>query len=219
MATDEALAAIEPYAAFLHRTQIEIASDLDRYIALLRKWQSTQNLVSRETLPRVWTRHIADSLQVLRHLHPDDRRFVDLGSGGGLPAIPLAVARKGVSGLCFTLVEANSRKAAFLRSVARELELPLVVEATRIEEIDSRETSPADVITSRALAPLPELLSLAAPLFAAETRAIFHKGREFGEELAETRALWDFAMLVFPSDTSSDGVLLEISNLRLVPRH
>jgi 16S rRNA (guanine527-N7)-methyltransferase len=213
MASDEALAAVAPYAAGMARSINDVAHDLDRYVALLRKWQDVKNLVSRETLPEMWPRHIVDSLQLLKHFRPGDLSLMDFGSGGGLPAIPLAIARQGAPGAAFRLVESNGRKVSFLRTVARELDLPITVELARVEQIDSRETSPPDLITCRALARLPALVRLTAPFFGPKTRAIFHKGREFSEELAETGADWDFDMLVSPSSTSSDGVLLEISNL------
>jgi 16S rRNA (guanine527-N7)-methyltransferase len=211
----EALAVIRPYAKYITRPTEEIATDLETYTELLKRWQRVQNLVSRETLPTLWTRHIADSLQILKLLHDSDRRFLDLGSGGGLPAIPLAIARRDVPGALFGLVEPNARKAAFLRAVARELALPIVVHACRVQEIDSRETLRPDVITSRALAPLSDLLAVAAPCFADETRAVFHKGSEYAEEIAESRAHWLFDVLVVPSDTDPASALLEIRDLQV----
>lgn len=210
---NESRQALAPYARYCTRPFGAVVGDLEHYAALLTKWQVVQNLVSRETLGELWTRHFADSLQVLKRLSPDDRRFLDLGSGGGLPALPLAIARVGQPGVSFRLVEPNARKASFLRTVARELSLPVCVENRRAEDIDSRETPAPDVVTSRALAPLPRLLPLAAPHFGTMTRGIFHKGRDFGEEVSVSRASWSFDMLVITSDTS-DGALLEISNIR-----
>jgi len=208
--------AVAPYAALFTRPSDEVLGELTAYAALLSKWQPVQNLVSRETLAELWSRHIADSLQVLKALDGDEERFLDLGSGGGLPAVPLAVALKGRAG--FRLVEPNTRKASFLRTVGRELSLPLEVSNSRAESIDSRETSPPEVITSRALAPLPELFALTAPLFGTETKGIFHKGREFGEEIAQARGKWSFDVVILTSDTSPDAALLKISNLRALSR-
>lgn len=212
----EALAAVAPYAPYLSRDIEAVAGDLDRYAALLTKWQAAQNLVSRETLNALWTRHVGDSLQVLKLLTPTDRHLLDLGSGGGFPAIPLAIARQGTGGT-FTLIEANQRKVSFLRAVARDLRLEVKVIAARIDEIDSRETIRPDVITSRALASLTALCAYAAPFFGPNTRAIFHKGREYSEELVESRAVWQFDVIVVPSDTSTDGVLLELRDLCAKP--
>lgn len=205
--------AIAAYARHFSRPAAEVAADLESYARLLAKWQSVQNLVSRETLTSVWTRHFADSLQVLPLLRESDRNFVDLGSGGGFPALPIAIATKG-SGCRFTLVEPTSRKVSFLRTVARELDLSVVVDGRRSEQIDSRETPAADVITSRALASLPQLCAWMAPFFGPSTRAILHKGREHVEELAEADARWSFDVLVTRSDTDASGVLLTLSNLR-----
>jgi 16S rRNA (guanine527-N7)-methyltransferase len=216
MASDAAVAAAAAYAGCLARPVDAVAADLDRYVALLERWQPAQNLVSRETLPAIWPRHIIDSLQVLRRLTPEDRTFLDLGSGGGFPAIPLAIARKGLPGLSFVLLESNGRKVSFLRAVARTFDLPVRVAGGRIEAFDSRETGHPDVVTSRALASLDRLCHLAAPHFGPGTRALFHKGRDAGEELAKARAEWELDVVSWPSDTSNDGVLLEIRNMRFL---
>ncbi|HVX79932.1 MAG TPA: 16S rRNA (guanine(527)-N(7))-methyltransferase RsmG [Devosiaceae bacterium] len=214
MSSPQALAVVERFRAEVVGEPEAVAARLDSYIALLRRWQPAQNLVSRETLADVWTRHVSDSLQVLRLLTPRDQTFVDLGSGAGFPALPLAIARAGHPGTRFLLVESNGRKAAFLRTVAREIELPVTVLALRAEDLDSRETPVPDVITSRALAPLPLLCGM-ADRFAGETsRAIFHKGREYDEELRAAEASFSFDLRVVPSDTSPEGVLLELRNLR-----
>jgi 16S rRNA (guanine527-N7)-methyltransferase len=179
---------------------------------LLRKWQRVQNLVSRETLDDLWTRHVADSLQLLPLLG-EFETLLDLGSGGGLPAIPLAIARRGANET-FVLVEPNARKSSFLRAVARDLGLPVRVETRRAEEIDPEEVPSIDVITSRALAPLKELCRMAAPFFGPNTRAILHKGREHVDELSESRAVWHHDVVITRSVTSSDGALIELRNLR-----
>ncbi|HHY50932.1 MAG TPA: 16S rRNA (guanine(527)-N(7))-methyltransferase RsmG [Alphaproteobacteria bacterium] len=205
----EALAAYEPY---LGRPADAVAADLDRFAELLRKWNRTHNLVSRETEAELWTRHIADSLEVLGWLRETDRVVLDLGSGGGFPAIPLAIASGGRR--AFILVEAVSKKASFLKEVSRQLGLGLRVEGRRAEGIAPNELPTIDVITARALAPVAELCRLAAPFFGPSTRALLHKGREHGEELAKSDAVWHHDVVVHPSRGGGQGVLLEISNLR-----
>jgi 16S rRNA (guanine527-N7)-methyltransferase len=204
---------LAPYAEFLSRPFEDVARDLESFAALLLKWNQTQNLVSRETAHEVWPRHIADSLQVLKLLRSSDQRLLDLGSGGGFPAIPLAIASGAVRQ--FTLAEPIAKKASFLRTASRELDLGLRVEARRSTDLDPADVGPIDVVTSRALAPLPVLLGFAAPFFGPATRAILHKGREYVDEVAESRAAWQFDVVVHASDTDPGGVLLEISNLRL----
>lgn len=191
---------------------MSVDSDLEAYEALLRKWNAVQNLVSRETLGHeLQSRHIRDSLQLMSWIEPSDRYVLDLGSGGGFPAIPLAIASRGVERR-FTLLEPSAKKASFLRTVARELHLPVSVETVRAEQFDSRETP--DLITSRALAALPVLLGYLAPLFGPATHALLHKGREYRRELDEAAQLFDFDVLVHHSETDSEGVVLEIRNLR-----
>ena len=204
---------IAAYASFFTRSLDEVVVDLESYAQLLAKWQAVQNLVSRETLNQVWSRHFADSLQVLKLLKPGDHAFLDLGSGGGLPALPLAIALKSPNHH-FTLIEPNGRKVSFLRTVARELGLIVTVEGRRSDQVDSRETPAPDVITSRALAALPALCGWMRPFFAPQTRAILHKGREHVEELTDAATHWDYDVVVTSSDIDTSGVLLTLSNLR-----
>lgn len=211
MTSPEAVAAVKPYADLLTRDVESVAKDLESYADLLRKWQRIQNLVSRETLTELWSRHMADSLQALTKISEKDAKFIDLGSGGGFPAIPLATALKGR--VRYLLVEPTQRKVSFLRTVARELGLDTKVESRRIEQIDPRETFVPDVITSRALANLEVLCGLMLPFFGPNTRAILHKGREHVEEIEQASTRYAFNVLVTRSDTDPNGVLLELSNL------
>jgi 16S rRNA (guanine527-N7)-methyltransferase len=205
--------AIAPYQAHFGRPLQAVAADLESYAALLKKWQAIQNLVSRETLGAVWQRHFNDSVQIMPLLGADDREMLDLGSGGGFPALPLAIASKGLD-RHFTLVEPTARKVSFLRTVARELELNVTVIGRRSDEIDSRETPVPDVITSRALASLPQLCAWMEPFFANKTRALLHKGREHVDEVRESGALWHHDVLINRSDTDPSGVILTLTNLR-----
>jgi 16S rRNA (guanine527-N7)-methyltransferase len=186
-------------------------SDLERFATLLRKWNAVQNLVSRETVDELWPRHIDDSLQLMKFVRASDKRVLDLGSGGGFPAIPMAIASRETERR-FTLVEPTAKKASFLRTVARELHLPVTVEARRAERIDSRETF--DLITSRALATLPELLTLARPFAGPRGHLLLHKGRNHRQELDAAAQHFHFDVLVHPSESDPEGVILEISNLR-----
>ncbi len=198
---------LAPYAGFLSRPLPDVAADLEAFAALLIKWTATHNLVSRETLGQLWPRHMADSLQLLPLIRPTDSVFLDLGSGGGFPAIPLAIALRRTH----ILVEPAGKKASFVKAVSRELGLGLRVEARRAEELS--DIPPVDVITSRALARLDNLLPLVVRFWGRETRAILHKGREYSEELAESRAQWQYDVVVTQSRTDPGGVLLTLSNL------
>jgi 16S rRNA (guanine527-N7)-methyltransferase len=186
-------------------------ADLERFAALLRKWNAVQNLVSRETVDELWPRHIHDSVQLMKFVRPTDLNVIDLGSGGGFPAIPMAIASRETERR-FTLVEPIAKKASFLRTVARELDLPVSVEAKRAEQIDSRETF--DLITSRALASLPDLLPIALRFLSIHGNCLFPKGRNYRRELDAAAAKFHFDVVVHPSESDAEGVILEITNLR-----
>lgn len=209
----EAEKALELSGVDFIRRQSAIIEDLEEFRQLITKWQRIQNLVSRETLDQFWTRHIADSLQLLSYFPENPKTILDIGSGGGLPAIPVAIALKETE-TNFVLVESNSRKVAFLRAVARDLGLKMKIIDARVEEFVSRETEIPDIITARALAPLVDLLKYAHPVWAEKTIAFFHKGREHVEELAESHVRWHYDVVIRPSLIDRSGVVLEIANLR-----
>jgi 16S rRNA (guanine527-N7)-methyltransferase len=208
----ENTAGLTPYAQHFGRDIGAVETDLRHFLVLLEKWQAVQNLVSRETLAEAWDRHVLDSLQVLP-FWGEAKTVLDLGSGGGLPALPLAIAKKG-SDVRFTLVEPNSRKVSFLRTVIRELNLNATVEACRIEELSPQTFGPVDLVTSRALASLVELFAMMLPFCSANTRAVLHKGKSVEGELTLATARFSFAVIAHESATDSSGTLLEISDLR-----
>ncbi|MDB5506916.1 MAG: rsmG [Devosia sp.] len=193
-----------------------IAADLQAFWSLLTKWNVTQNLVSRETIDQFWQRHVADSLQLLPLIAETDRTILDFGSGGGFPALPLAIALK-TTAIKFDLYEPVQKKAAFLRMVARELSLPVKVHNTRLELRDSRETPP-DLLTARAVAPLTELNRLIHPYFGATTHALFPKGREHGQEIVQSELQWQHDIIAHQSDTDAASAILEIRNLRSISK-
>ena len=205
---------VDSYGQWFGRPVGEVQRDLESFAALLLKWNAVQNLVSRETEKSVWERHIVDSLQLLPLIERTGQglRIMDIGSGGGLPAIPLAIALKG-TGAEFTLVEPITKKVSFLRTAIRELGLPAKVFAGRVEQLDSRETQ-VDLFTSRALAEVRILFELIHPFFGRETVAILHKGKDYAVELAESRLAWNFDVVLTNSVTDDRGVLLRITNLR-----
>ena len=193
----------------------ETRAKLALYVDLLGRWQKIKNLVGPGTLEHVWTRHLLDSAAVL-DVAPEARTIVDLGSGAGFPGLVVAVLLADTPGAAVHLVEANARKGAFLRTVARETGAPATVHIGRIEEVVpvlARTLSP-DLVTARALAPLDALLGLAEPLLAKGATGLFHKGRELGEEIAAARDHWGFDLVEHPSRTDPAGRLVEIRGLR-----
>jgi|TARA_A100001391_G_scaffold72772_2_gene46671 16S rRNA (guanine527-N7)-methyltransferase len=209
------LADLERHGASMFGNVEAIFTQLHRFSDHLLRWQKVQNLVSRETPGDLWSRHILDSLQILPLIGPisGPLRILDIGSGGGFPAIPLAIALQDVD-FSMHLIESNTRKCAFLRATAREFDLPITVHTARIEAVPPEIVGVVDLFTSRALAPLPLLLTYIHRFWSPQSRAILHKGRENGEELKSADSDWVYDVLKHQSATDKDGVLLEFSHLR-----
>lgn len=184
---------------------------LQAYEELIRKWTRQINLVSPATLPDLWQRHIVDSAQLFA-LHPKDGlRWVDIGSGAGLPGIVLAIlAREHAQDAHVTLVESDQRKAVFLHTAIRELGLNATVLAERIEAV-----SPlgADLLTARALSPLSQLLTHAERHLAPQGVALFPKGRTASDEIRAALANWRFRLEEYPSMTDADSRILRLTGL------
>ena len=184
----------------------ETLARLSLYLELLQRWQQRINLVGASTLRDPWRRHILDSAQLLHHLPTRVESLIDLGSGAGLPGMVLALL--GVSGV--HLIEANRRKAEFLRAVARATSAPVTVHGERIEQLTPW---PVDVVTARALAPLTRLLVLAAPFLGANTTCLFLKGRSVEHELTAARKSWHMMPRMFVSSSEPSSVVLELRGI------
>src|SRR3984957_18860272 len=141
----------------------ETEARLDRYVDLLLEWQAKTNLVAPSTLPQLWTRHIADSLQLL-DLAPSAKVWIDFGSGGGFPGVVLACALAETSGAMVHLVERNAKKAAFLRETLRVTNSRGTVHLADIGDSVDRLPPGIDCVTARAVAPLHQLIGFAEPL-------------------------------------------------------
>jgi 16S rRNA (guanine527-N7)-methyltransferase len=192
----------------------ELQADLERFVVLLRQWQSTHNLVSRVSIEDVWTRHIADSLQLLDHVPDRFTSWLDLGSGAGFPGFVVALACKSDPERRFTLIEANRKKAAFLRAAIRQGAVRAEVIDQRIESYAAEKPGTFDIVSARALAPVPDLCTLAAPfLDRRRSVLILLKGRGFARELKEASKSWDFDVVTTPSVTDSEGRILALRNL------
>lgn len=181
---------------------------------LLRKWTKAINLVSPGTLDTIWTRHFADSAQIFDMAPDRARSWADLGSGGGFPGLVVAILAKDESpGLSVTLVESDQRKAAFLMTAARTLDLRVTVVADRIESVAPLG---AKVLSARALAPLDVLLGYAERHLNRAGVAIFPKGATVDDELAHALEHWRFSYQKEPSKTAADGVVLIIGGISRV---
>jgi 16S rRNA (guanine527-N7)-methyltransferase len=187
----------------------EIAARLDRFVALLLDWQQRMNLIAASTVPKLWTRHIADSLQLLS-LAPKARVWIDLGSGAGFPGLVVACALADEPGAHVHLIESQGKKAAFLREAARHIGVPVTVHAARIEDFVKQFTARADVITARALASLNETLALAYPLSKTGAQGLFLKGQDVESELTLASKYWTFEPVLVPSKTSPNSRIVSV---------
>ncbi len=176
--------------------------------ALLKQWNTAINLVSAREIDALWERHIGDSLGLLPFL-PPAAELTDLGSGAGFPGLVLAIATDRPT----TLVEADQRKAAFLREVVRVTGAPVHIVPRRIEVCGLTERP---LLTARALAPLPRLLALAAPLLASSGVCLFLKGQNVEPELTAAKREWQMSINCHTRPDSKGSVVLEVRHLRRI---
>jgi 16S rRNA (guanine527-N7)-methyltransferase len=188
------------------------ADRLDRYVALLLEWQAKTNLVAPSTLPHLWTRHVADSLQLL-DLAPSAKTWVDFGSGGGFPGVVLACALAETPGANVHLVERNAKKAAFLREAVRITSASATVHLAGIGDIVERIGSRADCVTARALAPLHQLVGFAEPFIGNGAKALFLKGQDVEAELTEATKYWNIQPRLHSSRTGGQGWIVELDRV------
>lgn len=193
----------------------ETLARFETYGALLQKWNKAINLVAAESLRDLWRRHFLDSAQLYALAGDTDLKiWVDLGSGAGFPGMVLAIMAAGEGRpMEMHLIESDTRKCAFLRQVALETATPVVIHDQRIEEI---EPFIADVVTSRALAPLPRLLEQTAKFCGPETVCLFLKGLNLDAELTEATKCWKMSATQFPSLSDPRGKILRMKGLRHV---
>jgi 16S rRNA (guanine527-N7)-methyltransferase len=184
----------------------ETLARLEAYVGLLQAWNRRINLVGVTTMGDPWRRHILDSAQLLPFLPAGARTLVDLGSGAGLPGLVLAIL--GVPEV--HLVESDQRKAAFLREAARIAATPVQIHVQRAERLGALT---ADVVTARALAPLPDLLDIAERFLSNHSICLFLKGRGAGDEVAEAGKTWDMTVRLEPSRSDPGGNVVIVRNL------
>lgn len=194
----------------------ETFSKLAQYKLLLEQWQKKTNLVAPSTLEQFWSRHVADSLQLIK-LSPETTYWTDIGSGGGFPGLVIGMmmaekAKADEVEANVNLIESIQKKCAFLRRVSLETQSPAHVFPIRIESA-SKQLSEASVITARALASLDRLLSLTDGHICGSRKALFHKGRDYLKEIEECRGKWTFDLIIHPSVIDPESVVLELSNV------
>jgi 16S rRNA (guanine527-N7)-methyltransferase len=206
------LAADRSCALALTPVSRETLERLDRFVAVLLAWQQRINLIASSTEPKLWTRHIADSLQLLA-LAPQARIWVDLGSGAGFPGVVIACALADRPGARVYLVERSTKKAAFLREAVNATGAPAEVHAVRLEDFVENLAVPVDVVTARALAPLAGLLTATYPLLKTGTLGLFPKGQDVDAELTEAAKCWSIQSSLAPSLTDPKARIVCITEI------
>lgn len=189
----------------------ETLEALETYAALVLKWTQRINLISAKSKDDIWHRHIMDSIRVADAAPEKVETWEDLGSGGGLPAIVVALVLRDRGRLPqMSLIESDSRKCAFLREARRTLDLDITINENRIE--NAVPTNP-DVISARALAPLDKLLSLAHPRARQNTVFLFPKGESYEMELTEAASHWTMDVDVIDSPNPGSGPILRLTGV------
>ena len=190
----------------------ETEERLTAFVALLTRWQGIKNLVGPRTLDQVWSRHIADSAQLVA-LAPAAKRWLDIGSGAGFPGLVIAILLADQAEARVDLIESNSRKCAFLRTVIRETGVRAQVHEVRIEDKIGDFVGRVDVVTARALAPLDALLGMTNDLLRTGTIGIFPKGQDLEAELTLAAKSWKIEADVVPSRTDAQARILVVRQL------
>jgi 16S rRNA (guanine527-N7)-methyltransferase len=186
----------------------ETLARLKAYAGLLEDWNSRHNLVSARSLEDVWRRHFWDSAQLAPLVPAKAQAIADLGSGAGFPGLVLAEMLRDKA--IVTLFEATTKKCDFLKAAAQSMELSVSVQNTRMEDVTPQLF---DVVTARACAPLPELLSYAQHFVGPNSVCLLLKGQNVGAELTEANKSWKMKVRQIPSLTDPSGVILELKEL------
>lgn len=197
--------------AFRASVSRETYDDLSYFADQLQKWTKKINLIAPSTADDIWRRHIQDSTQLYKHAPNQSFTWIDLGSGGGLPVIPLAIFTKHREDQKYVAIESDQRKCAFLRKMALDLRLNLDVKAQRIDSLSSFE---ADYISARALTSLSNLLNLSQPFMKPSTTCFYFKGEQYKSEISAALEHWSFEVQIHPSHTQTGAAILEMKDIQ-----
>ncbi len=180
---------------------IEAMEKLELYEKLLIRWQGMMNLVAPSTLDAIWTRHFADSAQILAHAKAP-KVWADLGSGAGFPGMVCAILT--ADDTVFHLIESDARKCSFLRTVSRETGTPVQVHCGRIADVVP-DLGDVDIVSARALAPLSQLIEMSHSMLENGALGLFLKGQDIASELTKVAINSRFAIDLVQSLTLEEG--------------
>ena len=196
----------------LYNVSRETLDKLDAYVFLLLKWNKSINLIAKSTISNIWSRHILDSAQILQYIPQKNVKLVDLGSGGGLPGLVLAIL--GVQNSF--LIESDTRKCAFLLEASRLATEKIEIKCERIEKIKNLE---CDIVTSRSLINLHGLLNYVAE-FNIRSKMIFLKGQSTNEEIIAAQKEYEMEYIKHKSITNEESYIIEINKFnKIVKNH
>jgi 16S rRNA (guanine527-N7)-methyltransferase len=181
---------------------------LDIYVAHLLQWQKIKNLVAPSTLSEIWTRHIADSLQLISH-YEGVEAAVDLGSGAGFPALIIAIFKRDEN-FTYHLVESNGRKCAFLQEAVRLTSAQAKIHAVRADEFMENLSENVSLVSARAFTQMDELLELSHAALKKGGKGVFLKGISFQEELTQAQKKWNVNYSVTPSLVAAESVVVVV---------
>jgi len=183
---------------------------LESYCMKLQRWSTTINLIAPAPSGELWMRHIVDSAQLFNLRHAGNS-WSDLGSGGGLPGMVVAIiAQELAPDLRVSLVESDKRKAAFLRILCAELSLNAKVYQDRAEALPSLQS---DTVSARALAPLDSVLGYVHRHLHSRGVALLPKGRNYASEIEAARKRWSFELDLVDSVADEGAKILCISQI------
>ena len=186
----------------------ETIDNLNVYVDILRKWNTTINLVSKGSITDVWKRHILDSAQLFKFVTHDMEKWLDIGSGAGFPGLVIAILAKGrFTNLQVTLIESDKRKCVFLNEVVRELDLNVKTLSKRIEDCPPHD---ADVISARALTQLENLLSYFTFHGRYNCKGLFLKGKKIKSDIESVKNIDMFKIKLSPSEVDRTGYIIEV---------
>jgi 16S rRNA (guanine527-N7)-methyltransferase len=187
----------------------ETGERLSVYVDLLARWRKTTNLIAESTFASVWTRHVADSAQLIA-LAPEAKRWIDMGSGAGFPGLVIAIQLADVPGAVVHCIESDQRKCAFLREAVRETGAAATIHPIRVEAIDPSRLGPVDAVTARAFAPLPLTLKLARTWIERGAIGVFPRGESARDQVAGLPEATAYAIEMLPSLVNTKAAILRI---------
>ena len=189
---------------FLNKTQV---NKIDFYLSSLIKHNKHTNLIGKSTIENIWDRHVLDCLQLTKYIINKKLKILDLGTGAGLPGVLLSI----VGYQKVLMVDSVKKKTDFVRLIIKDLSLPAKILNKRIE---NSPTTQHDVVVSRALAPLINLLTYARMYSNKNTTSLFLKGRNVISEIDIATKVYFFEFEKIKSLSSEDGCILKINNIR-----